>query len=259
MSAKKIKRSYVSIRGNLSSYLTKSLVGYASRWEKKAYLYLEVLQFIFKGKLVSGLEEQPFPISWTAEKKRHYTPDVLLQFYVGLGLKPWLCEIKERKAISKKWDYYKERFRAATSYARKNGKIFKILSDREIKYPNQETLRFLRTHMLNPTSSELAQTVLSALKNIQSIDPSVLASRLSHGPADARIIEEAIWQLAAKGDLFPDLWLPRQSTVVSSELPVIPSVLSKKWLFTMGRDCQRAATHPFDIYIPNRHKQFFGE
>ncbi len=164
---------------------------------------------------------------------KKYTPDVLISFEV-LKKKPWLCEIKYSSKLQSNWPYWRLRFKQAIRYARENGMVFKILTEREIKTPNMDLLWFLRTHAKSHKDVAKRKTVVSALKEYERLSPWVLAQGLGKDDEDRRIFEREIWRMAAVGEIYCDVWCPRDQTVVSLEFPRVHKVFSKRGLFRFG-------------------------
>lgn len=230
MPARKIPRSYTSIRGNLYSYTLNRMVGFESRLEKEAFMYFDWIGTTFKKSIINKFEEQPVTVNWNSN---NYTPDVLISFD-KLKKKPWLCEIKYSSRLRSNWPYWRIRFKQAIRYARDKNMVFKILTEREIQIPNTDLLWFLRTHARSSVDTVKRKSVVSALQDYQRVPPRVLAQSLGRDDEDRRKFEREIWRMAAVGEIYCDVWFPRGQTLVCLEFPGFQRVFSKRWLFCLG-------------------------
>lgn len=254
MPSRKIPRSYTSIRGNLYSYTLHRMIGFESRLEKDAFMYLDWVGTAFNKTIINKFEEQPGPVIWNGKK---YTPDVLISFD-KLKKKPWLCEIKYSSKLKSNWHYWRVRFKQAIRYARDNNMIFKILTEREIQIPNMDLLWFLRTHSRSRVDALKRKSVVSALKDYQRVSPRALAQSLGRNDEDRRVFEREIWRMAAVGEIYCDVWFPRDQTFVCLEFPRLLKVFSKKWLFNLGHnDLSRQEQRPFKSEcMPDRRRHW---
>lgn len=130
---------------------------------------------------------QPFSIKWIDRdgKRRRYTPDVAVKYsHVACQEDPYLrvtiFEVKPSEVLRRDWAELKPVFRAAIGWAREFGCRFHIVTEREIRTPYLENVRFLmgyRSRVLAETTtvaSERQWLLRTALYRAQRSTPSEL-------------------------------------------------------------------------------------
>lgn len=134
-----IKRQ--SLGGLVSSQKMNRNVWFESSLERDFALMLE-----FHPE-VTGYIEQPITIEYIDHdfSVRTYTPDFLV-YFDSEKMNPWLCEIKYRQDLHSKFSRFKDRYRAAIEYAKRNGWEFKILTDQHFRTDLLSNLKFLQQY-----------------------------------------------------------------------------------------------------------------
>lgn len=164
---------------------------------------------------VIRFEVQPVRIVWLNEndKQRSYTPDVLA---VRHGEKPVLYEVKYRSDLKEDWDKFKPKFRMALRYARENHWRFKIVTEKEIRTPYLESVKFLIPFVRQGAAEEAHMELLvERLKKLGRSTPSELvASVYSDQWNQARLLP-TLWYLVGTGQIGMDL---NQKITMQSEI-----------------------------------------
>lgn len=208
MPVRKIPKSYQNVTGIISSERNGSLVGFESPLERDLYL---ILDFDIN---VSRFEEQPVKISYVGSngENRTYTPDVLVHYRDDIipakGMPPMLCEVKPREKLRKNWAKYKPRFKAAMRYARARGWRFRILTEREIRTPHLQNVKFLGRfrHMHPPKDHK--KLILDAMYELREADPEGLLMSITYDKWRRAEIMPTLWHLIAISRIGADLNLP---------------------------------------------------
>lgn len=94
------------------------------------------------------IETQPVTIEYKAEgKSRRYTPDVRARFWTGAASPchhhHCLFEVKYRQDLRDNWSEFRPKFRAAQEWARQQGMLFQVITERSIRTPFLENARLL--------------------------------------------------------------------------------------------------------------------
>jgi len=114
--------------------------------------FLATLEF---DRRVDQFASQPITLRWQdASGKHRYTPDVVVSYtttaqYKYPALRTTLFEVKYREELKKKWSEYKPKFRAAIAWTRARDMRFRIVTEREIRTPYLENIRFLLNYRSN--------------------------------------------------------------------------------------------------------------
>ena len=153
MPARKILRNYRSVTGLIPSRkkAEPEHKPYESPLERDLYLLLE-----FDDRVLD-YEPQPYRIDYKRPDGRseEYYPDTLIHYRpVSAGVPPprnLLVEVKPREELKEFWADYEPAFRAAWRFALERGWGFRLMTEREIRSPYLENLRFLiRYRSLKP-------------------------------------------------------------------------------------------------------------
>lgn len=198
------------IRGNSKSHrsmvgriISTKAVGAATFESSLERDFLEILDF---DEDVREFEVQPLRVHFkdATGAMRHYTPDVFVAWVKGI---PWLCEVKFRVDLFKNWSDLKPRFKAARQYCREEGWEFRILTEKEIRTPLLENVRFLRRYIKGTQRAE-ENLCTWIINTIESAGP-MLAGKLIESMTDDKMTRGfliyAMWQLVAQRRVYADL------------------------------------------------------
>ncbi len=163
MPARTVPKNYRNLTGLVYNTRTHTLSAFESTLERD---YLLLLDF---DPAVEFYEEQLVTIKYCDSHGRlhRYTPDVFVRYRRAVNTSSTppslLCEVKYRDDLRQHWAEYKPRFKAAHRYARERGWHFRWITEREIRTPYLENVKFLRQYRdltVGPTEQrQLLQTL----------------------------------------------------------------------------------------------------
>lgn len=151
MSVRKIKKSYLSCTGYFASYKNHSQISFESVLERDLFMLLE-----FDSNVVS-YEEQPIQIYYPYyDKKRRYTPDILVSYQDGTKK---LIEVKYTSEFSKKPELI-EKFDILKSFFLKNHDLnFEVFTEKQINTQYLENLKFLYKFAFIPANKQYSSII----------------------------------------------------------------------------------------------------
>lgn len=206
MPTRKIPRNRRSVTGRVAS----SKLGRAAEFESA--LERDLLTLLEFDPEVLAFEEQPVRIAFTLPdgSEHTYTPDVLVTYRGSLARREpkrvELIEVKYRADLFAQWTELKPKLKAGRAYAREHGWRFVILTEREIRTPYLQNVRFLRGYRaLEPDRR----------------DVSLLKASLRHGSKQVeQVLESAAADRWRRAELIPVLWHLVASGAVEVDLSV---------------------------------------
>jgi hypothetical protein len=145
MSVRKIPKNYLSVTGVFSSAKNGKSLGYESLLERDLMILLEF------DDIVERFEEQPVkvPLVFNGKKLKPYVPDILIHYLPatsGEVRRPVLGEVKESEDLKKNKAKYAPKFEAASCYADERDWEWRIFTEKEIRTPYLDNLKFLREY-----------------------------------------------------------------------------------------------------------------
>ena len=153
MPVRKIPKNYISVTGSFSSLKNDRMMGYESPLERDHMILLEF------DPTVERFEEQPVSLTYKGQKRGNipYTPDTLVHFVASAGKPPELIEVKHTRDLEKNEEKYRPKFEAAKEQALKQGWLFKIVTEKEIRITRLANLKWLRAYQhMEPNSAIVA-------------------------------------------------------------------------------------------------------
>lgn len=142
--ARTIKPSRYSITGYVSTIKASRAQSAESSLEHD---FLTLLEY---DRRVARFLSQPFTIRWqdSAGRNRRYTPDTIVKYssYAMRDdpfLRTTLYEVKPVAVLVRDWAELKPKFRAAIGWAREHDCRFHIVTERQIRGPYLDNVRFL--------------------------------------------------------------------------------------------------------------------
>lgn len=185
-------------RGLLTSSKAVGQAMYESALERD---YLMLLDF---DRTVRRFEVQPIRIDMGhIPGHRHYTPDVLVEFEPGYG-SPWLIEVKFEEDLRKDWAHLKPKFKAAMRLCRERGWVFHLVTERHVRTPLLENVKFLRDYRHCPAEVGLTERLAA----VASAPLRIEALQRQLGIADPAMSLATIWHHLWDGRLVADLDQP---------------------------------------------------
>ncbi len=163
---------------------------------------------------VAKVEGQPLTLTYKDDRgvTRPYTPDALVVYHpdplTGQTPKPRLYEIKHREKMREEWPAIKLKYKAARRLARLRGWSFGIITEKEIRTPYLDNVKFLRRYQRNSADPEDAALLLTALRDLRSTTPGLLLDAVARQPAHRAKLISSLWKLVAAGQIQCDLERP---------------------------------------------------
>ena len=170
---------------------------------------MEILRF---DPSVERFVPQPLTIEYFDRdgKSRNYTPDGLIQFKaasVSWAI-PVLFEVKYRADFRKNWKILVPKFRAAKTYCLRQGWRFEVFTEREIRTPYLDNVKFLWAYREQMPSPDVPPLILQTLWDLDEADPDILLCALCHDATNRARMIPVIWHLIATGAIGCDLNVP---------------------------------------------------
>lgn len=201
MPVRKIPKNYRNVTGIAAQSKAIGEAQFESPLERD---FIALLEFSPE---VARYEVQPVKIEWkdAQGKPRYYRPDVRVEFCDELKRPPWLCEVKCREDLRVHWDELRPKFRQGIRYARKQGWVFHLVSDVEIRTPYLANARFLLGYRNREIPEALIDAVMHASAALGEASVEQVLQALSDDPWQQAEYLPAIWYLIANGHLLADL------------------------------------------------------
>jgi hypothetical protein len=205
MPVRKIPKNYLSVTGTFSSAKNGKSLGYESLLERDLMILLEF------DDTVESFEEQPVkvPLIVNGKKLKPYVPDILIHYVPpvsGEARRSVLGEVKQSDDLKKNKAKYALKFEAASRYANERNWDWQIFTEKEIRTPLLDNLKFLREyHSLEPDPALLHEVIAYLQTARISVTVESLLKKLC--PTEDKIlhITPAIWHLIATKHIMVDL------------------------------------------------------
>ncbi len=141
-------------------------------------------------------------------RTRTYTPDGLVVFKPQLSMLPVLYEVKYRKDFRKDWKALMPKFRAAKAYCLDRGWRFEVYTEREIRTPYLDNVKFLWPYADRVPSEGMKERILQVLWDLDYADPDLLLCALCRDVTNRARLIPVLWHMVAIGDIGCDLNQP---------------------------------------------------
>jgi len=203
-----VPKNYHSLTGLIPNTRTQSMTAFESSLERDFLLLLDF------DPDVEFYEEQPVKITYHDEsgRRRIYTPDVLVRYRIdhlqASHTQPHLCEVKYRDDLRQHWAEYRPKFRVAQRYARQRGWRFRVVTERHVRTPYLENVKFLRAYQTIPINERYRTQFLNALSALEETDPARLLTATSQDRWQQAQMLPMLWQLIATRQVDTDLSQP---------------------------------------------------
>jgi len=211
-----VPKNYRNLTGLVYNSRTATMTAFESSLERDFLLLLDF------DPDVECFEEQPVKIIYHDDNgRRHtYTPDVLVHYHVDKTSvsvhPPVLCEVKYRDDLRQHWREYKGKFTAARRYAREHGWCFRLMTEREIRTPYLDNVKFLRHYRHINVETAHVHGLLERLRVLRETTPEELLA----------IISNDVWY---KAQLLPVLWHLVAQRQVGTEMSQSLTMHSHIW------------------------------
>ncbi|MVN86568.1 heteromeric transposase endonuclease subunit TnsA [Deinococcus sp. HMF7620] len=154
---------------------------------------------------VKRIEAQPVRIEYRdGTTTRYYTPDFLVTFSEG-HCPSLLVEIKYQADLQENYAAYAAKFAAAKRYATEYGWTFHVFTEREIRLPLLDNIKFLKRYLVLSAAAPPPEIILRALRELRLTDPYTLLSAIT--PLSERQMQliPLLWHLVAIRQIAVDL------------------------------------------------------
>lgn len=141
--ARVIRPSRYSVTGRVATEKS------AKSQDAESSLEHDFLVLLEYDRRVGKFASQPITLRWEDAMGRHrYTPDVAAQYTdvavrADPSLRTTLFEVKPREVLKRDWKELKPKFRAAIAWALERDHRFRIVTERQIRTPYLDNVRFL--------------------------------------------------------------------------------------------------------------------
>jgi TnsA endonuclease N terminal/TnsA endonuclease C terminal len=208
MSVRSIPKNSRSLTGKIIDSRRHTAVAFESALERDLYVLLDF------DPSVAHFEEQPVTIAYQdpVGVNRSYTPDVLVHYIPALrgqwAHRSVLYEIKYRDDLRTHWHEYRAKFQAARRYARSQGWVFQLITEREIRTPYLKNVKFLRQYRDRRFDSGDGHQMLAILAERGETEPETLLALLSSDRWERARLLPVLWRLIAIRQVGADLTVP---------------------------------------------------
>lgn len=208
MPVRTVPKNYRSLTGLVPNTRTQSMTAFESSLERDFLLLLDFHPD------VEFFEEQPVKIVYhdANGRRRTYTPDVLVRYRndrpQARHTKPLLCEVKYRDDLRQHWVEYRPKFRVAQRYARQQGWRFQVVTERHVRTPYLDNVKFLRPYRARPGNDVYRTQLLSTLATLGATDPANLLAAVCQDRWQQAQLLPTRWQLVATRHIGADLSQP---------------------------------------------------
>ena len=159
-------------------------------------------------------EGQPVTVPYRDKEgvDRTYTPDALVEFRTDIvpatGMRPWLCEIKYEEDLKKNKAEYAPKFKAAMRYAEEQGWEFKIITEKYVRTPYLENVKFLTQYRNVDANDNFESLILKALYELRETDPESLLLAIFRDKWNRAQLIPTLWHLVSVNRVGVDLSVP---------------------------------------------------
>lgn len=201
MPARKIPLNYRNITGYVHSNKSDAYTHFESSLERDALILCEF------DREVKTFKTQPRRFHYIYEgKKRHYTPDLFIEYHNGQKL---YVEIKYREDLKSDWEKLKPKFKAAIKELKPEPKTrFKILTEQEIRTPLLKNATFLLPYKHRPYEEYQLATIEKILSRGLAMPINDLISLCSSDLMEQAEFINTLWYALANEILKVDLSSP---------------------------------------------------
>lgn len=210
MPVRKIPKNYRSITGYFPSLINNRSIAYESSLERDFFLLLEY------DKDVLSYEEQPLVIPYhQGGIDRTYTPDCLIFYKEHLNKKPLIAEIKYTSELEEKKVELDEKFHLIEQHAAENDMTFRVLTEKDIRGPYLDNLKFLNKFLrIPPDFDRYKQVIVRHLQVRKNLTVLELIDRLSFVGIEKAMALPTFWYMVRIGAIKTNLTIPLSNSSV---------------------------------------------
>lgn len=206
MPIRKIPLRYSSLSGIKPSTKNSGKTQFESSLEAD---FIDLLEWDWR---VKFYEEQPYKIEFLDEsqKLRFYIPDFFVRFHEnsdsdGLTLNPTINEVKYSKDLELHKQVLNPKFAAAKTFCLEQGFEFKIITEKEIRTPNLENVRFLKRYRKQEVHIPMMDYLKSLLEKFEVTTPEILIASTSQVEEKRAMFLSVLWVMVSNGSIMIDM------------------------------------------------------
>lgn len=213
MPVRKIPKNYRSVTGYFPSLVNQRAIAYESSLERDFFLLLEYDDEVLK------YEEQPLVINYRLSgANKSYTPDCLIFYKERLSKKPLIAEIKYTSELEEKKYELEEKFDAIRRHVAENDMDFRIFTEKNIRGPYLENLKFLNKFSREPGDLHSHRdTIVRHIAEWGKVTVRELMNALAADPMKKARVLPVLWYMVRTKTVKTDLTKPLDN---NSELEV---------------------------------------
>ena len=121
---------------------------------------------------------------------------------------PLLCEVKYRDDLRQHWTDYRPKFRAAQRHARQQGWRFRLVTERHIRTPYLDNVKFLRSYQAMAINVSYQTWLLNTLLELGETNPVSLLAAMTQDRWQQAQLLPTLWQLVTTRQIDADLSRP---------------------------------------------------
>jgi hypothetical protein len=207
MPVRKIPLRYSSLSGEKSSIKNNRRIQFESSLEAD---FIDLLEW---DRNVKFYEEQPFKIEFFDEnqKPRYYIPDFLVVYYDSvLNEKnlPIIFEVKYSRDLEIQKEKLSPKFKAAKHFCKQENFFFKIITEKEIRTPFLENIKFLKKYRKTAKDNyikEVSSHLIELLEKFDVSTPEILIASVSRTDEIKAVFLYNLWILISNGVIAIDM------------------------------------------------------
>lgn len=162
---------------------------------------------------VKRVLEQPYTLNYLLDGKvRRYTPDILADFEDGNARWTVVYEIKSNEDLRENWFVQRPRYKAAVHDCRLKGWRFRIVTERHIRTPHVENVRFLRRYRDLAPQLLHQEALLYTLSALGPTTPQALLAATWYDAERRMVALCELWRLVALRQIGASLMEPLTMT-----------------------------------------------
>lgn len=197
-----IHANHRSVTGWLANDVTGESIAFESTLERDcAYIALF-------DKRVTEVRSQPVTIPYTLENGRqsHYTPDYEITYVISGQVKRAILEVKELKTFEEEKSSLYIKYSAAAKWCSNNDRTLYIVTERQLRPPLIENIRFLYRQRQKWHFDTLASgKLLSDIQDLLPLSVEDILDRYSSNQIERAQIQTLLWGIIASQLVHVDL------------------------------------------------------
>ncbi len=194
MSVRRIPKNHIHVTGRHAALKSEGDADFESLLEAEHLLLLDHDPSVLK----YGVQPVVIPVVGVP---RGYVPDALVEFRPdedGVIPNPELREVKSTLDLEKNATKYAAKFEAARAYCEQRGWSFRIITEKDIRVPRLDNVKFVRAYENQAHPPSMVTEVIKRMADMGPTDSLTLLNQLS-SDLDAQLQWlPVIWHLVAK-------------------------------------------------------------